>query len=97
MLEEDELGQLATSLFQSALTTGTRRNYGSNLASFYKFCDSFVLNPHAVSPIDIACYIAWLGQRGTVAADNPQPYLSAINRLLMDHALPLAALGPLVT
>jgi len=59
---EDELGQFATSLFQSTLTTRTQRNYGSNLASSYKFCDSFLLSPLTVSPIDIARYITWLGQ-----------------------------------
>jgi hypothetical protein len=95
MFGEDELGRLATFLFQSALTTGTNRNYGSNLSSFYKFCDYFLLNPLAVSPVDIARHIAWLGQRGTVAADILQPYLSAINKLLLDHALPPVTLGPL--
>ena len=78
---------------------GTQRNYGSvsNLASVYQFCDSFLLNPLAVSPIDIVRYIAWLCQRGTVAADSLPPSLSAINKLLLDHALPPVALGPLVT
>jgi len=94
---EGELGQLTTSLFQSTLTTGTQRNYGSNLASFYNFSDAFLLNPLAVSPIDIARYIARLGQRGTVAADCLQPYLSTINMLLLDHTLPPVALGPLVS
>jgi hypothetical protein len=70
VIGEDELGQLATSLFQSALTTDTQRNYGSKLASFYKSCDSFLFNPPAVSPIDIARYNAWLDQRGTVAANS---------------------------
>ena len=83
---EDELGHLATSLFQSALTPGTHRNYASNLVSFYEFCDSFLLNPLAVSPIDIARYISWLGQRDIVAADSLQFYLSVINMMLMDHA-----------
>ena len=94
---EDEIGRIATSLFQSALTTRTRENYSSNLASFYTFCDTSLLDPLAVGPIDIARYVAWLGQRGTVAAESLQPYLSAINRLLLDHALPPVALGPLVT
>ena len=47
--------------------------------------------------IDIARYIAWLGQRGVVAAKSMQPYLSAINRLLLDHALHTVALDLLVT
>jgi hypothetical protein len=47
--------------------------------------------------IDVARYVAWLGQRGTVAAESLQPYISTINILLLDHALPLVVLGPLVT
>ena len=97
VFREDEIGRIATSLFQSALTTRTRGNYSSNLASFYTFCDTSLLDPLAVGPIDIARYVAWLGQRGTVAAESLQPYLSAINRLLLDNALPPVALGPLVT
>ncbi len=50
-----------------------------------------------MGPFDITRYIAWLGQRGTVNAESLQPYLSAINKLLLDHALPPFALGPLVT
>jgi hypothetical protein len=92
---EDDIGKLATSLFQSALTTRTRGNYSSNLSSFYTFCDTSLLDPLAVGLIDIARYVAWLRQRGNVAAKSLQPYLSAINRLPMDHALPPIALGPL--
>jgi len=87
---EEEIGKLATSLFQSALTTRTRENYNSNLASFYTFCDTSYLDPLAVGPIDIARYIAWLGQRVNVAAESLQPFLSVINKLLLDHALPLS-------
>ena len=62
---EEELGKLAPSLSQPALTVGMKRNYGSNLSSFYKLCESFLLNPFAMGLIDISRYIAWLGQRGT--------------------------------
>ncbi len=55
---EDKIGKLATSLFQSALTTRTRGNYSSNLSSFYTFCDTSLLDPLAVEPIDIARYVA---------------------------------------
>ena len=93
----DELGRIATSLFQSALSTGTKENYNSNLSGFFRFCDESLLDPLAVGPIDIARYLAWLGKRGTIAAGSLQPYLSAINRWLQDHARPPVALGPLVT
>jgi hypothetical protein len=38
VLGEDELGLLATSLFKSALTSGTYVRYSSNLTGFFKFC-----------------------------------------------------------
>jgi hypothetical protein len=76
------LGRLATSLFQSALSTGTKGNYDSNLGSYFSFCEEFLLDPLGVGPIDIARYLAWLGKRGTIAAGSLKPYLSAINRLL---------------
>jgi hypothetical protein len=96
VLGEDELGLLATSLFQSALTSGTYVHYSSNLTGFFKFCSEHALEPLATTPVDIARYIAWLGLRGTVSATSLTPYLSAINRFLQDHALPPVALGPLV-
>ena len=94
---DDELGRAATILFQSATTEGTDRNYSSNLKSFFQFCACSLLEPQGVTPIDIARYIAWLGQEGTVAAASLQPYLSSINKYLLDHALPPVALGPLVS
>jgi hypothetical protein len=71
-------------------------HYSSNLTGFFKFCDLFLIEPLQVTPVHIARYIAWLGQRGTVAAASLTPYLSAINRFLQDHALPPVALGSLV-
>ena len=52
--------------------------------------------PLDVSPMDIARYIAWLGERGKVAETSMQPCLSAINKFLQDHAHPLVAIGPMV-
>ncbi len=37
-----------------------------------------------------------MGDRGTVATDNLQPYLSAINKFLLDHGKPPVALGAMV-
>ena len=93
---DDELGEAATVLFQSATSKGTDQNYTSNLKTFFEFCDTSLIDPKHASPIDIARYIAWLGKRGTVAAASLQPYLSSINKYLQDHALPPVALGPLV-
>ena len=90
------MGRIAASLFQSALTFSTYVHYSSNLSGFFKFCNLFLIDPLQVTPVDIARCIAWLGQRGTVAATSLTPYLSAINRFLQDHALPLVALGSFV-
>ncbi len=94
---EDKLGQLATALFQSALQPRTYENYGSNLRSFLKFCEETILDPLGATLVDVARYVAWLGLRGTVAADSLQPYLSAVNRFLTDYALPPVAMGHLVS
>ena len=94
---DDELEEAATVLFQSAATKGMDQNYSSNLKSFFEFCDTSLLDPKQVSPIEIARYIAWLGKRGTVAVASMQPYLSYINKYLQDHALPLVAIGYLVS
>ena len=54
LLGEDELGPFATSLFQSALTSGAYVHYSSNLAGFFKFCTEHTLEPLATTPVDIA-------------------------------------------
>ncbi len=46
--------------------------------------------------MDITRYLAWFGQRGTIAANSIQPYMSAINRYLQDHPRALVALCPLI-
>ncbi len=93
---DDELGEAATVLFQSAATKGTDQNYTSNLKTFFELCDTSLIYPQQVSPIHIARYIALIGKRGTVAAASLHPYLSSIKKYLQNHALPPVALGPLV-
>ncbi len=62
------------------------------MAGFLKFCELYSIVPLDVSPVDVSRYISWLGERGKVAATSMQPYLSAINMFLQDHARPLVAL-----
>ena len=59
VLGEDELGLLATTLFSSALTSGTYVHYSSNLTGFFKFCSEHALEHLETTPVDIARYIAW--------------------------------------
>ena len=91
------MGAQALALFKSSLQPGTQRNYGAILARFFELCELNAIVPLEIFPMDIARYIAWLGERGTVAATSMQPYLSAINKFLQDHARPPVALGPLVS
>eukprot|EP00951_Prasinocladus_malaysianus_P039914 scaffold452144_cov40-Prasinocladus_malaysianus.AAC.1 len=46
-----------------------------------------------VLPIDIIKYIAWIGMRGFVAADNMQPYLSSIDKFMQGHGKSHVALA----
>jgi len=54
VLREDDLCRLATSLFQSPLTTETYTHYSSNLTGFFKFCSEHALEPLATTSVDIA-------------------------------------------
>ncbi len=47
--------------------------------------------------IDIARYVAWIGEQDTVAADSFQHYLSVINKFLLDHGKPPVAIGAMIT
>ncbi len=58
VFEDEEIGEAKTSMFQSSTTKGSDHNYTFSLKSFYEFCAISLLNPHKVSPIDIARYIA---------------------------------------
>ncbi len=94
---EDDLGERALALFQSSLQPKTYANNGSNMTSFFALCEEQAIPFLNVTNIDVTRYIAWMRERGTVAVDNLQPYLSAINKFLIDHEKPPVALGPLVS
>ena len=50
------------------------------MTSFFTFSEENAIPYLDVASIDIARYIALMGDRGTVAADSLQPYLSAIKK-----------------
>lgn len=95
-LGDDPLGRRALALVAGSLAPSTAGSYGSAFESFLQFCSEDGLSPFAVGEQHVVRYVAWLGERGQVAAASLQPYLSAINRFLADHCLPAVALGPLV-
>ena len=98
VFDTDDLGARAFALYQSSLQPRTYRNYGSNLTGFLRFCEEILRRNSApdITNAEIARYLAWMADQGTVAADSLQPYLSAINKFLMDHGKPPVALGPLI-
>ena len=67
------------------------------MTSFFNFCEENAIPYLDVTNIDIAHYIAWMGDQGSVAPDSLQPYLSSINKFLLDHAKPAVALGQMVS
>lgn len=97
LLGTDDLGQQALRLLQSSMQRTTASTYGSALNLFVEFCEDERLRPLNVTPVDIVRYIAWIGCRGSVAADSLQPYLSAINRFLQDHGRAPVAQGPIIS
>ena len=96
MFETDDLGVRALVLYQSSLQPGTSRNYGSTMTGFFRFCEESAITPLDITNADIAHYLARMAEQGTVAAENLQPYLFAINKFLLDHGKPPVALGPLI-
>lgn len=62
----DKLGRSATTLYQSSLQQSTYDNYGSNFRRFFKYCEVLYIEPLSATPVDIARYLAWLGERGTI-------------------------------
>ena len=92
----DDLGARALALNHSSLQPGTYRNYGSHLTGFLRFLEEISVTPLDVTNAEIARYMAWMADQCTVAVDNLQPYLSAINKFLIDHDKSPVALGPLI-
>ena len=96
LLGEDPLGQLGTEMMTSQLAESSYKTYGTGLRSFFAFCATEGVDILDATPQTIVRYLAWLCDRGTVAAGSLQPYLSSINRFLQDHLRAPVALGPLV-
>ena len=96
MFGTDDLGARALALYHSSLQSGTYPNYGSNLTRLLTFCEENSIAPVDITNVEIARYLAWMADQGTLVADSLQPYLSPIDKLLMDHGKPPVALGSLI-
>eukprot|EP00873_Tetraselmis_striata_P033625 jgi/Tetstr1/453889/TSEL_040809.t1 len=84
----DELGQRTLDLLSSSLSAQTLKSYAGRLSQFAEFChDSENISPLEATTATVVRYVAWIGERGHIAAKSPQPYLSAINTFFELHNL----------
>eukprot|EP00873_Tetraselmis_striata_P026428 jgi/Tetstr1/446692/TSEL_003631.t1 len=84
----DELGQRTLDLLSSSLSAQTLKSYAGRLSQFAEFChDSENISPLKATTATVVRYVAWIGERGHIAAKSLQPYLSAINTFFELHNL----------
>eukprot|EP00873_Tetraselmis_striata_P018876 jgi/Tetstr1/439140/TSEL_027592.t1 len=84
----DELGQRTLDLLSSSLSAQTLKSYAGRLSQFAEFChDSENISPLEATTSTVVRYVAWIGERGHIAAKSLQPYLSAINTFFELHNL----------
>eukprot|EP00873_Tetraselmis_striata_P015485 jgi/Tetstr1/435749/TSEL_024644.t1 len=83
----DELGQRTLDLLSSSLSAQTLKSYAGR-SQFAEFChDSENISPLEATTATVVRYVAWIGERGHIAAKSLQPYLSAINTFFELHNL----------
>eukprot|EP00873_Tetraselmis_striata_P017141 jgi/Tetstr1/437405/TSEL_026087.t1 len=85
----DKLGQRTLDLLSSSLSGQTLKSYAGRLSQFAEFChDSESISPlEATTTATVVRYVAWIGERGHIAAKSLQSYLSAINTFFELHNL----------
>eukprot|EP00873_Tetraselmis_striata_P044686 jgi/Tetstr1/464950/TSEL_009684.t1 len=84
----DELGQRTLDLLSSSLSAQTLKSYAGRLSQFAEFChDSENISPLEATAATFVRYVAWIGERGHIAAKSLQPYLFAINTFFELHNL----------
>eukprot|EP00873_Tetraselmis_striata_P040443 jgi/Tetstr1/460707/TSEL_005894.t1 len=84
----DELGQRTLDLLSSSLSAQTLKSYAGRLSQFAEFChDSENITPLEATTATVVRYVAWIGERGHIAAKSLQPYLFAINTFFELHNL----------
>eukprot|EP00873_Tetraselmis_striata_P014323 jgi/Tetstr1/434587/TSEL_023678.t1 len=72
----DELGQRTLDLLSSSLSAQTLKSYAGQLSQFAEFChDSENISPLEATTATVVRYVAWIGERGHIAAKSLQPYL----------------------
>eukprot|EP00873_Tetraselmis_striata_P002348 jgi/Tetstr1/422612/TSEL_013418.t1 len=82
-----------STLLSSSLSAQTLKSYAGRLSQFAEFChDSENISPLEATTATVVRYVAWIGERGHIAAKSLQPYLSAINTFfeLLHNLVPIA-------
>eukprot|EP00873_Tetraselmis_striata_P007499 jgi/Tetstr1/427763/TSEL_017881.t1 len=70
----DELGQRTLDLLSSSLSAQTLKSYAGRLSQFAEFChDSENISPLEATTATVVRYVAWIGERGHIAAKSLQP------------------------
>ena len=95
-LNDSDGDQMTLKLLASGLSPGTIDNYGPKFQKFVEFCNKNQLNFLPATPLTVARYLGHIACQGTVKAKSLQPYLSAINAVHRQLALPAPAKGPLI-
>ncbi|XRB11734.1 hypothetical protein RI054_03g15670 [Pseudoscourfieldia marina] len=67
-----------------SLSAGSYRTYGGTWRMFQKYCDEAGVRSLPATSYTVACYLKWLGERGTVQKKSLKPYLSVINTVHKD-------------
>jgi site-specific recombinase XerD len=83
-------------LLSATWAPSTTTTYGNTIRRYFDFREEQRLAPLAPTPANMARYVAWLGQRGTIKASSLQPFLHAVNGFFKDHGLEAFSLGDLV-
>jgi len=90
-------GTTGVRMAASSLEDGTVDDYSRHWATFSAWCAANSLEPIPATPKMILAYVGSLAEKGTIAADSLQPYLSAINTYHLDSGLERPAIGHVVT
>lgn len=90
-------GSTGVRLAATALEDGTVDQYARHWGTFSAWCADNGLEPVPATPGMILAYVGHLAERGTIAADSLQPYLSAINTYHADAGFERPALGHVVS
>eukprot|EP00873_Tetraselmis_striata_P046689 jgi/Tetstr1/466953/TSEL_011407.t1 len=90
----DGVGRLSSELLELCEATfrtrsaQTLKSYAGRLSLFAEFChDSENISSLEATTATVVRYVAWIGERGHIAAKSLQPYLSAINTFFELHNL----------